>query len=80
MQKWFKQNLTIGIIITLLTAYGIGAAYAAVMKADIERLKTDTAELKNKLNIMPEDIARIKEQIIFIRQQNDRIENKLDKK
>lgn len=71
MSRWINQNLTAAIIITLLTGYGAGAAVAAVMKADIERLKLQMRDV-------PENIAVIREQIKSINTYLDKIDRKLD--
>lgn len=60
MQKWIKQNFTIAVIITLLVGYGAGAAIAAVLKSDVETLKSDVGKLKEQVNSLPNDIASIK--------------------
>ncbi len=73
MKKWFKQNITIAVLVTLLAGYGAGAAIAAVMKSDIERLK-------RQMEGLPENLGRIEERIVYLQKQNDRIEYKLDKK
>lgn len=80
MQRWIKQNLTIAVILTLLTGYGVGAAVAAVLKNDVELLKIDVKILKERIAETPEKLGRIEERIIAMQKQSDRIENKLDAK
>jgi cell division protein FtsB len=67
MSKWLKQNLTLGVIITLLVGYAGGAAVAAVMRSDIDRLK-------QQIEKMPEDIAVLKSQTADIKDSVDKIE------
>lgn len=52
MTKWVKQNLTIAVIVTLLTGYGVGAAWAAVIQSKVERLDT-----------IPERLARVETKV-----------------
>lgn len=52
MVAWIKKNLTISVIITLLFGYGCGAAFAAVLKSDVERLK-------DQMKGLPEGLARV---------------------
>lgn len=56
MQKWLRHNLTIAVIITLITGYGVGAAIAAVLKSDVERLKS-------QIDGMPERLGRLEQKV-----------------
>ncbi len=67
MQKWFKHNLTLTLIITLLIGYGTGAAFAAVIKSDVERLK---AQILN----MPDRLAVVETKVDYIARSVERIE------
>lgn len=49
MHKWLKQNITITLIVTLLAGYGVGAAFAAVIKSDVERLKNQVDGLPERM-------------------------------
>lgn len=60
MQKWLKQNFTIGMMLTFLGVYGIGSSIAAVLRSDVNTLKTDVNKLKEQVNTLPSDIASIK--------------------
>lgn len=56
MQKWFRQNLTAALVVTLLAGYGAGAAIAAVLKSDVERLK-------RQVDGMPEQLVRVEQKV-----------------
>lgn len=72
MNKWLKQNLNIGVILTLLTGYGVGAAYAAVLNSDVQTLK-------KRVDGMPEAVAVLQDQNKYIIKSLDRIEGVIAK-
>lgn len=60
MKRWLKQNLSIAVIFTLLSAMAMGIAYAAIQYSDTQNLKIDVQKLKDQVNNLPGDIASIK--------------------
>lgn len=50
--------MTLGVIMTLLVGYAGGAAFAAVLKSDVERLK-------EQILTLPERLARLEEKMDY---------------
>jgi len=67
MYRWFRHNITAAVVITLLAGYGAGAAVAAVLKSDVERLKS-------QVQGMPERMARLEQKTDDIKEAVHRIE------
>lgn len=72
MNKWLKQNLNIGVLITLISYIVVGVAYAAVLNSDVQTLK-------RQVEGMPEEIAVLQQKTDNIKEVVDKIDRYLRK-
>lgn len=63
MTKWLKQNLNIAVVFTLVSCIAMGIAYAAVLNADVQRLKEQTIGMPERLGRLEQKTDDIKESV-----------------